>query len=340
MLIMKKSPLKTGSLLVSCMLILALSITSCKKDDNPIKFPKGTFPDTITAALSDLNSAYDDYNLNLYQLYDNFGLLFSSNRGTSGGKFDLVPGAVSFIWDQSSGAFGYGSGTSTDVFLNALATKANTSGNDYGPYSFFSTVDGYEYLMLSSENTSGNLDFYFLRNLPKISSDLPSISGPFPATLLNSSNDDVYISFDTNQDTAYYSSNAGGNFDIYLKKRPSEANMVSWLGGSYSAGTAIDSLNSIKDDKCPFVVKKVMVFASNRDGGMGGFDLYYAFYNHGKWGTPINFGPNINTSSNEYRPVFADLDDYTNTLLMFSSDRPGGKGGYDIYFRGVTIKSE
>ncbi|MCU0460666.1 MAG: hypothetical protein MUF36_01430 [Bacteroidales bacterium] len=337
---MKKSSLITGSLFVTWMLIIAFSITSCKKDDNPIKFPKGTIPDTTTTALADLNSAYDDYNLSLYQLYDSYGLIFSSNRGSSGGQFDLEQGAVSFIWDQTNGTFGFGSGETSDIFLSALTNQANTSGNDFGPYTFFSTVDGYNYLMLSSENTSGDLDFYFLKYLPKINNDLPVITGPFAATLLNSSSDDAYISFDTNRDTAYYSSNVSGNFNIYLKQRPAETSMVTWLGGSYSAGTPVDSLNSNDEDKCPFVLNKVMAFASDRAGGFGGFDLYYAIYKHGKWSTPVNFGPDINTAYNEYRPIIENPDNYTNTLLMFSSDRPGGKGRYDIYFRGVTIESE
>ncbi|MCX6333586.1 MAG: hypothetical protein NT092_04690 [Bacteroidia bacterium] len=334
---MKKLSLKTGINLMSCMLIISLCFTSCKKDENPIKFPKGTVPDTAAIALSDLNSAYDDYNLNLY---DNIGILFSSNRASSGGQFDLVPAVISFIWDQTTGVLRFPSEISSDAFLNALATKANTSRNDFGPYSFFSTIDGYEYLLLSSQNSAGDLDFFYLKNYPRISSDLPVITGPFPATLLNTTRDDAYISFDTNQDTAYYSSDISGNFDIYLKQRPAETDISAWLGGSYSAGTPIDSLNSSSNDKCPFAYKKIMVFASNRPGGFGGFDLYYAINRHGKWSTAENLGPDINTAYDEYRPIIGNLRDYTNSLLMFSSNRPGGKGGFDLYFRGVTISTE
>jgi len=335
---MKNSSLKTAIAFYSCILILAYSFTSCKKDENPIKFPKGAFPDSTTA-LTDLNSAYDDYNLNLHQLKGYLTLIFSSNRGSSGGQFDLVQGLVTFTWDQTNGKFEFESSTGNDTYLNALTTKANTSGNDFGPYTFFSSVDGYNYLFLSSQNTNGDLDFYFTRNYPIYNNIIPTVTGPFPATLLNSSADDAYISFDTNQDTAYYSSNSGGNFEIYLKQRPAEASMPVWLGGSYSAGTPADSLNSTANDKCPFVMKKIMVFASDRPGGLGGYDLYYAIYKHGKWSTPENFGPDVNTTYNEYRPIIATVSDYTNTLLMFSSDRPG-KGGYDLYFQGIKISSE
>jgi hypothetical protein len=90
-----------------------------------------------------------------------------------------------------------------------------------------------------------------------------------------------------------------------------------------------------------------MVFASNRpfrEGESANFDLYYSIYKHGKWSSPVNFGSDtvnfgsdINTSSNEYRPVLLANIDFTNYILIFSSDRPGGKGGYDLYFKGVTI---
>jgi hypothetical protein len=80
-----------------------------------------------------------------------------------------------------------------------------------------------------------------------------------------------------------------------------------------------------------------MVFASDRPGGMGGFDLYYSIYKNGKWDSPVNMGPHINTSSNEYRPVVGFHQDFTNKYIIFSSDRSGGKGGYDLYFTGYDF---
>ena len=50
------------------------------------------------------------------------------------------------------------------------------------------------------------------------------------------------------------------------------------------------------------------------------------------------WGRNINTSSNEYSPVIGFHPDFTNKYMIFSSDRPGGKGGYDLYFTGVDFQ--
>jgi hypothetical protein len=56
----------------------------------------------------------------------------------------------------------------------------------------------------------------------------------------------------------------------------------------------------------------------------------------GKWTKPVNFGPSINTSYDEYRPVIKTVTGFTNDFLIFSSNRPGGKGGFDLYYVGVT----
>jgi hypothetical protein len=85
------------------------------------------------------------------------------------------------------------------------------------------------------------------------------------------------------------------------------------------------------------VFKKIMIFTSNRPGGLGGYDLYYSIFKNGNWSSPVNLGPEINTSSDEYRPVLGYHPDFTNFFLMFSSNRPGGKGGFDLYFSGVEF---
>ncbi len=323
--------------MLSCSILLFLSgLVSCKKTENPIKFSQGIFPDS-TFNFTDINSAYDDYNCTVYELSGDITIVFSSNRGSSGGQFDLVQGELTFTFDQTDGAFEMKSDIINDAFLSKLLKASNTSGNDFGPYRFFSSLDGYEYLLLASVNTAEDLDFYYLKNRALFGNNLPEVLGPYPISLLNTASDDAYICFDYTQDTLYFSTNTGGNFDIYMKKRPAKTDLTEWFSSSYSASAAVDSINSSGDDKCPFVSSRVMVFASNKPGGLGGYDLYYSFLRNGKWGYPVNFGPDVNTLSNEYRPILTKDDDFTNTLMIFSSDRPGGKGGYDLYFRGVSF---
>ena len=181
------------------------------------------------------------------------------------------------------------------------------------------------------------LDLFYLKYLPPFGSAIPDITGPLPAKLLNTNNDEAYISFDLNEDSAYFTSNRGGNFDIYLHKKPATMTIDTWLSQSFAPSTLVDSINSAYDDKCPFVYKNIMLFSSNRPGGMGGYDLYYSIFKKGKWGSPINMGPRINTASDEYRPLLGYNPDFKNMFIVFSSNKPGGLGGFDLYFAGFNF---
>jgi hypothetical protein len=315
--------------------ILFSTFSGClKQEDNPYTYDKGFFPDSVLS-LDGFNTEYDDYNLDIFQ---GIGpVIFSSNRGSTGGQFDIVQGLISFVFDRTDGYFEIATAMTSDPFLNALLIKANSDGNDFGPYRFFSNIDGYEYMILSSSGTDGKLKFKYLRNLPQYGQNLPEFHGPFPVNLLNSGSDDAYFCFDMNQDSAYFCSDRNGNFDIFLHSKPAETTVMQWFDQPFSASVPVDSINSASNEKCPQLLRDIMVFASDRPGGLGGFDLYYSIFRKGKWSSPVNMGPGINSSGNEYRPILGLHTDFTNYFMMFSSDRPGGKGGYDLYFTGVEL---
>jgi hypothetical protein len=138
---MKKSGFINIVSVAMSVILISICFSSCKKTENPIKYPLGTFPDTVIN-IADINSAYDDYNVALYQITNYTPIIFSSNRKSSGGQFDLEQGIISYSFDQTTGVFGFGSKMTTDAFLDTLIGKAITPGNDFGPYRLFSTVDG------------------------------------------------------------------------------------------------------------------------------------------------------------------------------------------------------
>jgi OOP family OmpA-OmpF porin len=74
---------------------------------------------------------------------------------------------------------------------------------------------------------------------------------------------------------------------------------------------------------------EIIYFASDRPNGFGGMDIWYITYNMVKrsFSKPKNAGAKINTRYNEVTPFY---NDKTKTIY-FSSDRPEGYGGYDIY---------
>ena len=74
---------------------------------------------------------------------------------------------------------------------------------------------------------------------------------------------------------------------------------------------------------------KTLYFVSDREGGLGGYDIYRTTKNNkGEWETPQNLGSVINTPGNEKSP-FIHTDSQT---LYFSSDGHMGLGGYDIFY--------
>lgn len=83
-------------------------------------------------------------------------------------------------------------------------------------------------------------------------------------------------------------------------------------------------------DGDPFVIGNppTLYFVSVRSGGYGGFDIWSSRYINGSgWQTPVNLGPNVNSSSNEDSPSLTADGRY----LYFGSARPGGRGGSDIW---------
>jgi outer membrane protein OmpA-like peptidoglycan-associated protein len=73
---------------------------------------------------------------------------------------------------------------------------------------------------------------------------------------------------------------------------------------------------------------KIMVYTvCDKMGVIGRCDLYYSIKQGDEWSTPKNMGQPINTTSKETQPSLS-ADGRT---IFFASDRPGGKGGSDIW---------
>jgi OmpA-OmpF porin, OOP family len=71
-----------------------------------------------------------------------------------------------------------------------------------------------------------------------------------------------------------------------------------------------------------------LYFVSDRPGGSGGFDIWYApIYEDGSAGSPVNAGAEINTAGDELAPFHHNS---SNTLVFSTNGRPG-MGGYDLF---------
>lgn len=70
-----------------------------------------------------------------------------------------------------------------------------------------------------------------------------------------------------------------------------------------------------------------LAFASKKLEGHGGYDIYTITYKDGKWSLPVNAGPLVNTMHDDRFPFYST----TQKELYYSSNRPYGYGGYDVY---------
>ncbi len=96
--------------------------------------------------------------------------------------------------------------------------------------------------------------------------------------------------------------------------------------GSWGAIINISELNSPGNEITPYLASKdTLYFASDGQEGPGGFDLFMSVYDNGTWGRPYPLSE-LNTSFDE-----SDITLLPTGEIIFSSDRPGGKGKLDLY---------
>jgi outer membrane protein OmpA-like peptidoglycan-associated protein len=80
-----------------------------------------------------------------------------------------------------------------------------------------------------------------------------------------------------------------------------------------------------------------ILFAGQFSGqGFGNYDIYKSVYTPKGWSEPENLGANINTEFWESSPSLSP----DNRVLFFSSNRPGGYGGKDLYISYRTAEGK
>ncbi|HYX08272.1 MAG TPA: OmpA family protein [Bacteroidales bacterium] len=73
---------------------------------------------------------------------------------------------------------------------------------------------------------------------------------------------------------------------------------------------------------------QMMVFtACNRRDGQGNCDLYMSHLEGNHWSVPVNMGRPVNTAAKETQPSISP----DKKEIYFSSNRPGGRGGLDLW---------
>ena len=322
-------------------LLMALVLWACPFYG--YKYNEGKLPE-IPVNLEDFNTEYDDYNSTAPSLGSTVPFCYSTNRHNQGGDFDIKYEPMNVDFSKTTGDLkvsndygGWNSLVEDFGILVYSVRKINTVGNELGPYLVYSPYEEFsdaELVLLYATDLEGDFDIAYTFN-----TDSSAFTDSHPVAFLNSEFNDLYPAFDSDYSRIYFCSDReDGIYNIfYTDVEYSKGQVVGILSDTLERVVEMDQvLSGEYDDKCPYIFGNILVFTSNRPGGSGGFDLYYSKFEEGAWSEPVNFGAAINTEFDEYRPILFDAEvDYDKDMLVFSSNRTGGKGGFDLYFVGV-----
>ncbi|MEM9929038.1 MAG: OmpA family protein [Bacteroidota bacterium] len=213
--------------------------------------------------------------------------------------------------------------------------RINNRQNQFGP-----AIYG-EDLVFLTRPKRGNIDpitkqtFYKLFRAPLSREGLPGNPKPFSVEL-NSNYNEGPVSF-TQEDRVIFFTRTQQRDGATVEDKNGKANL-----GIYSAYRAAYDWAGIRalpfngrnfSNQHPSVTPdgRRVFFASNREGGYGGYDLYFSDYWEGRWSEAINLGPDINTEGNEAFPHI-----HPSGRLFFASDGHGGLGGYDLFMINIS----
>jgi hypothetical protein len=207
--------------------------------------------------------------------------------------------------------------SSASIIVERMGGQLNTSSQDYGP---MVTPDGATLYFVSDRSTGvGGHDIWMsTRGGDGAFSTAQNIGIPINSTVSEGS-----MAVTADSLVAYFVScdrgDGKGNCDIYSARRE---------GGAWTDIRNVAALNS-PDWESQLTITpdgKTIYFVSNRAGD-GSADIYVAHMDdEGVWSPPEKLGAPINSPSLQSGPFIAP-----GNVLYFSSDRPGGFGGYDFY---------
>ncbi|MES2113283.1 MAG: hypothetical protein V4577_31315 [Bacteroidota bacterium] len=147
----------------------------------------------------------------------------------------------------------------------------------------------------------------------------------FMPGLVSTKNADVKLTFSPDGKKMLW-----GGIDWIKDKKDMDIWQSTKVNGKWGKPERV-SFDSDSNDFDPFFSPdgKGVYFFSNRPGGFGGDDIYFAAYNAvtGTYGKAVNLGEKINTKGNEWAPI----TNQSATIFVFASNGHGGFGCEDLF---------
>jgi outer membrane protein OmpA-like peptidoglycan-associated protein len=199
-------------------------------------------------------------------------------------------------------------------YTNGIVFTTNRSKNSISSY--------------SDSKNKGQFKIFYIDTTDKVSWKRAGLFSKDLRTVLN----DGPVTFSKGFDTVYYSRNlkVEGNISTLTGPRNKLGIFSAVFDGKH--WTKIREFrfnNEWYNVTTPWLSPdgKRLYFASDKNDGFGGSDLYYSEWRGTYWDNPVNLGPVINTKGNEAYPFINQFGE-----LFFASDGHPGLGGKDIFF--------
>jgi len=154
--------------------------------------------------------------------------------------------------------------------------------------------------------------------------------------LISGDSEQFFVSdpyFDSKKQRIYFSSNLPGSIgglDIFYVNYDSTSKKWS---APINAG---DIINSLGDERAPFLFEDKLYFSSNGLGGLGGYDVFISDNGDNGFSKPLNLGIPFNSSADDLFYFY----DSKSQFEYVTSDRDGGVGSDDIYRIETKFNSE
>lgn len=140
---------------------------------------------------------------------------------------------------------------------------------------------------------------------------------------INTTQDEYYPSFTIDDSTFVFTRRGEGIREDFIQSTLHKNGYSKWkkIDGSINVEPSKGGINISQDGEW-------LIFAGNFPGkGDGDFDLFISYNTPTGWSEPVNLGYSINTEFWESSPSLSP----DKNALYFSSNRPGGYGGKDLY---------
>lgn len=207
-----------------------------------------------------------------------------------------------------------------NVTLINLGNRINSKKSDYTPFIsedgsflFFTTNRKYNSFLLSYYNNV-YVSVYKRGNWTRSKS---------VGSKINTADDEILTGYNDNKNILSVFLNRWDIFDdvmLYKVRKTSARSII-------NPGENVNS-KSIEASACLSVTGDSLFFASERNEGFGGLDIYMSKkLPNGIWGIPVNLGPTINT---EYDENFPNISKNSKSLY-FASNGHNTMGGFDIF---------